>query len=81
MVKRIRFELKEKIVTLTGSCFWFWNSLYSFLDSCGVSKTIYMQFPKESYNKYDLMRSIIEYLENKNEMDIMNNSTFAHRKS
>ena len=30
MVKRIRFELKEKIVTLTGSCFWFWNSLYSF---------------------------------------------------
>jgi len=73
MVKRIRFELKEKIVALTGSCFWFWNSLYSFLDSCGVSKTIYMQFPKESYNKYDLMRSIIEYLENKNEMDIINN--------
>jgi hypothetical protein len=35
MVKKLSFEAKEKIVALSGACFWYWNSFYSFLDSCG----------------------------------------------
>jgi hypothetical protein len=73
MAKKIRFEVKEKIISLSGSCFWFWNSFYSFLDSCGVSKTIYKLYPKGIYSKYDVMRNIIEHLENKNDIDIINN--------
>jgi len=73
MAKKIRFEVKEKIVSLTGACFWYWNNFYSFLDSCGVSRTIYKLYPKETYNKYDVMRSILEYLENKNDIDTINN--------
>jgi len=72
MAKKIRFEVKEKIVTLSGSCFWYWKSFYSFLDSCGVPKTIYKLYPKETYNKYDVMRNIIEDLENKNDIDTIN---------
>jgi len=71
--KKIRFEIKEKMVALTGACFWYWNNFYSFLDSCGVSRTIYKLYPKETYNKYDVMRSIIEYLENKNDIETINN--------
>ena len=73
MPKKIRFEIKEKIVALSGSCFWYWNSFYSFLDSCGVSRTIYQLYPKETYNKYTVMRRIIEYLENKNDIKTINN--------
>jgi Restriction endonuclease len=73
MQKKIRFEVKEKMVALTGACFWYWNNFYSFLDSCGVSRTIYKLYPKETYNKYDVMRSIIEYLENKNDVETINN--------
>ena len=73
MPKRIRFEVKEKIISLSGACFWYWNNFYSFLDSCGVSRTIYMLYPKETYKKYDVMRSVIEYLESKNDIDTINN--------
>lgn len=73
MAKKIRFDIKEKLVSLTGACFWYWGNLYSFFDSCGVSKSIYTLWPKESHNKYDVMRNIIQYLENKNDTDVINN--------
>ena len=73
MAKKINYELKESIVSLSGACFWYWNSFYSFLDSCGVSKTLQLRYPKESYNKYQVMRNVLEYLEESNKIEIINN--------
>lgn len=69
MAKKIRFEIKEKIVSLSGACFWYWNSFYSFLDSCGVPKALYTRYPKESFNKYQVMRNVLENLEERNQID------------
>ena len=60
------------MVSLSGTCFWYWNSYYSFLDSCGVPKTLQQKFPKEVYNKYQVMRNILEYLEESNEIEVIN---------
>lgn len=73
LAKRINYELKEMIVSLSGACFWFWNSFYSFLDSSGVPRTLQKRYPKESYNKYDVMRNILECLEESNQIEIVNN--------
>lgn len=72
MEKKLNYEVKEKIVQLSGTCFWFWDSFHSFLESCGVSKNIYKSFPRESFNKYQAMRNILNLLEEKGEMDIIN---------
>lgn len=63
MAKKLTFEAKEKIVELAGACFWYWNGFYSFLDSCGVSKSLQQRYPREAYNKYTMMRAILEHLE------------------
>jgi len=73
LVKKIRFDLKEQIVSLTGACFWYWNSYHSFLDSCGVPKSLYNRYPKESFNKYQVMRNVLEVLEEQNKNDVINN--------
>ena len=73
MNKKIAYPIKEKMVQLSGSCFWFWNSFYSFLDSCGVQKSLYCLYPKESYSKYDVMRNILTSLEEKGDLEIINN--------
>ncbi len=73
MTKRISFEIKEKMVSLAGTCFWYWNSFYSFLDSCGVSKSLQRQFPKEAFNKYQVMRNILSYLEDRGDAETINN--------
>ncbi|MCW5200672.1 restriction endonuclease [Desulfobulbus sp. F4] len=72
MAKKIKYELKEAMVSLSGACFWYWNSFYSFLDSSGVSRRIYGRFPKEAYRKYDVMRNILGYLEENDEVEIIN---------
>lgn len=61
------------MVSLSGACFWYWNSFYSFLDSCGVSETLRLRYPKETYNKYQVMRNILEHLERSNEIEIIKN--------
>ncbi len=60
------------MVSLSGACFWYWNSFYSFLDSSGVSKRLYERFPKAAYSKYDVMRNILEFLEEKDEFETIN---------
>tara|TARA_R110000782_G_scaffold82663_11_gene162482 strand:- start:3358 stop:4269 length:912 start_codon:yes stop_codon:yes gene_type:complete len=72
LAKRINFELKEAIVSLSGTCFWYWNSFYSFLDSCGVPKALKNRYPKESYNKYQVMRNVLDYLEESNQIEVIN---------
>ncbi len=73
MAKKINYELKEAIVSLSGACFWFWNSFYSFLDSCGVPKSLQQKYPKEAFNKYQVMRNILEHLEESNKIEVINN--------
>jgi len=71
LAKRINYELKELIISLSGACFWYWNSFYSFLDSCGISKNLQQRYPRGAYNKYQVMRNILEYLEESNEIEII----------
>lgn len=63
MAKKLSFEAKEKMVELAGACFWYWNSFYSFLDSCGVPKPLQLRYPREGYNKYTMMRAILQDLD------------------
>jgi restriction endonuclease Mrr len=70
--KRINFDIKEQMVGLAGACFWFWNSFYSFLDSSGVPKSLYQRYPKDVFNKYQVMRNIIDVLEEQSKIDIIN---------
>lgn len=73
MGKKIQFNLKEQLVSLTGTCFWYWNSYHSFLDSCGVPRSLYNRYPKESFNKYQVMRNVLEVLEEQNKNEVINN--------
>ena len=72
MPKKISFELKEKMVSLSGACFWYWNSFHSFLDSCGVSKSLQQRYPRETYNKYELMRNLLGDLEQAGQIETIN---------
>lgn len=57
---------------MAGTCFWFWNSFYSFLESSGVPKDLPRRFPKESYNKYDVMRNVLSWLEERGDLETIN---------
>ena len=70
--KKIDFNIKDKLINLSGVCFWYWNTFYSFLESCGIPHSIYGQFGKEG-GKYQLMRSILELLERQNKHDLIRN--------
>ena len=73
MAKKLSFETKEKIVELAGACFWYWQSFYSFLDSCGVSKTLQRKYPREAYNnKFSMMRAILDDLDQSGNTEIIN---------
>lgn len=73
MAKKLSYQTKEKIVELSGACFWYWNRFYGFLDSCEVPKKLYNRYPKETYNKYNVMRNVLDVLEAQNRLDIINN--------
>jgi restriction endonuclease Mrr len=72
LAKRINFEIKEQMVGLAGACFWFWNSFYSFLESSGVSRTLYQRYPKDIFNKYQVMRNILSTLEDQSDFETIN---------
>ncbi len=57
---------------LAGTCFWFWNSFYSFLESSGVPRSLYKRYPKDAFNKYDVMRNILVVLEDNGQIDTIN---------
>ena len=71
--QKIRLDIKERIVSLSGACFWYWKNFYIFLEICGVPKDLQQRYPRGAYNKYDVMRNILEYLEETNNTDIINN--------
>ncbi|MBO2701487.1 restriction endonuclease [Shewanella algae] len=72
MSKKINYEVKEAMVSLSGACFWYWNSFYSFLDSSGVSKSLCNRFPREVFNKYQVMRNVLEHLEETGDIEAIN---------
>jgi len=72
MTKKLTFEAKEKMVELAGACFWYWAGFYSFLDSCGVPKSLQKKYPREAYNKYTMMRAILEDLDQSGNIDLIN---------
>jgi hypothetical protein len=72
MAKKLSFEAKEKMVELTGACFWYWNGLYSFLDSCDVPRSIQVKYPREAYNKYTFMRALLGELDNVGNYELIN---------
>ncbi|MEZ0246048.1 MAG: hypothetical protein ACAH09_05370 [Methylophilaceae bacterium] len=71
MTKKLSFEAKEKIVELAGACFWYWNGFYSFLNSCGIPKSLQNKYPREAYNKYTMMRAILEDLDQAGSVELI----------
>jgi len=69
-MKKIDFNIKNQLIQLSGTCFWYWNSFYSFLESCGISSTTYRALGKEG-GKYQVMRSVLELLERQERYDII----------
>jgi len=67
----IDFSTKEMMIKLAGTCFWFWKTFYSFLDSCGIPSSLYLQIGKES-GKYQVMRSLLGLLERKGKYALIN---------
>lgn len=72
MAKKLNFEAKEKMVELSGACFWYWAGFFSFLDSCGVPKPLQRKYPKGAYNKYTMMRAILTELDQLGNTDLIN---------
>lgn len=60
------------MVGLAGACFWFWNSFHSFLESSGVPRSLHRRYPKDTFNKYDVMRNILGVLEDQGQIETIN---------
>lgn len=71
MAKKLSFEAKEKMVELSGACFWYWSGLYSFLDSCSVPKALQRKYPRETYNKYEFMRALLGDIDQAGNFDLI----------
>src|SRR5688500_10229988 len=72
MAKKLSFEAKEKMVELSGACFWYWAGFFSFLDSCGIPKPLQRKYPQGPYNKYTMMRAILTELDQSGNADLIN---------
>ena len=69
---KINYNIKAKMVELAGACFWYWSSFHGFLDSSGISKSLYGKYPKGSFSKYDVMRNVLDVLEDRNDTEKIN---------
>lgn len=70
-MKKIDFLVKQRLIQLSGSCFWLWSSYYTFLSSCGVPSRLISRYPRTVYSKYDVMRNILNDLENDQNLDVI----------
>lgn len=71
-MKKINFQIRQKLVDLSGACFWYWNNFFCFLESCGVKRVILNKYPKESFSKYQIMQNVLSELEEQNEIEVIN---------
>ena len=66
-MKKLSFELKNKLIEVGGNCFWFRQNYQSFFESCGVKRDHYLRYKDE--NKYSIMRNILTDLEEKGDIE------------
>jgi hypothetical protein len=67
MMKKLSFELKNKLIEIGGNCFWFRQNYQAFFESCGVKRDNYLRYKDE--NKYSIMRNILSDLEEKGDLE------------
>lgn len=72
MPQIIPYNVRNLLIKLSGACFHFWDDYYDFFINCGVSRSITKQYPRNAYNKYDVMRNILTRLEDKNDRKTLN---------
>ena len=72
-MKKLNYQVKEQMVTLASACFWYWGGFHSFLNSCGVPRRLITKYPKGTFSKYDVMRNIIDDLDEVNEHNVIQN--------
>jgi hypothetical protein len=72
---RISYDIKQRIIDLSGACFWYWRSYYTFLDSSGIPKRLQNKYPRDAFNKYDMMRNILNELEDADDTETISNIT------
>lgn len=77
MTKKLSFEAKEKLVELAGACFWYWSGFHSFLDSCGVPRSLQNKYPREAYNKYTMMRAVLADLDQAGNIELISSIASA----
>lgn len=63
MAKKLSYEAREKMVDLSGACFWYWNGYWSFLRTAGVPQQLLDRYPQSTFNKYDVMRNVLNDLD------------------
>ena len=68
----ISYNVKEQMVGLAGACFWFWNSFHNFLESSDVPRSLHQRYPKGAFNKYQVMRNILDVLEEQGKIETIN---------
>ena len=64
----MNFNTKDLMIRLARTCFWYWETFYSFLESCDIPSSIYIQFGRDG-GKHHVMRSILELLERQQAYD------------
>jgi hypothetical protein len=67
MMKKLSFELKNKLIEIGGNCFWFRQNYQGFFESCGIKRDHYLRYKDE--NKYSIMRNILSDLEEKGDIE------------
>ena len=69
---QLEFLKRQKIINLAGNCFWFFDSsFYPFLRSCGVTDNMIKKYPKDAFNKFQIMDNILNDLEGNNNIEII----------
>ena len=72
MKNQFSFAIKQQMIELSHTCFWYWGTFYSFLESSGVSKSHYQRYPKDTFTKRQAMRNILGDLEERGQIDTIN---------
>ena len=62
-MSKLNYNVRQKIIEIAGVCFWYWDNLYNFFESCGVKRSHYLRH--EGGSKYKMMRNILYDLEDK----------------
>ncbi len=71
-MKALDFTTKKYLIDIARNCFWYKNSFYWFLDSCGIPRTFYSHLWDDIY-KQGKMRTILEAIERQEKIELFDN--------